>query len=139
MFAYGKMSNKKIATLEHLMQEVCHRAMAKMNARKSRRVDFGISHALRSDAEQNALYQIGRTKPGKIVTHADGYKEKSVHQFGFAVDFYAYVDGKASYDHALLALIAMCFAEAATELGLRWRWGGNFTTIADAGHFECYQ
>jgi len=132
------MTDVRPCTIELVTQQVCRRAMVIMNERKSRRVDFGISHGRRTAEEQNEFYQQGRTTPGEIITNADGYKNESVHQHGFAVDFFAYVNGRASYDHALLALIALAFAEAATEHGLRWSWGGNFTTIADAGHFECY-
>jgi peptidoglycan L-alanyl-D-glutamate endopeptidase CwlK len=45
-----------------------------------------VTDAYRSPAEQNQLYQIGRTKPGKIVTQLDGYRYRSKHNTGEAVD-----------------------------------------------------
>lgn len=41
---------------------------------------------LRTLRRQKALYALGRTKPGKIVTNADGVKVKSRHQSGRAAD-----------------------------------------------------
>ena len=37
---------------------------------------FIITQGVRTAEYQNALYQQGRTVPGKIVTNADGYKVK---------------------------------------------------------------
>ena len=45
---------------------------------------FRVTQGLRTWAEQNTLYQQGRTTPGPVVTNAPpGY---SYHQFGLAVD-----------------------------------------------------
>ena len=43
-----------------------------------------VTAGIRSVAQQNALYAIGRTTPGKIVTDAKG--TESNHVLGFAVD-----------------------------------------------------
>lgn len=56
-----------------------------------------ITQALRTIKEQNDLYAIGRTKPGKKVTNAKG--GESVHNYGFAVDICLMIDEKqASWD-----------------------------------------
>lgn len=96
-------------------------------------VDFGVSApAVRTAAEQNALYQQGRTKPGKKVTDKDGYKDKSNHQVtadgtGHAVDLTAWVDDKWDPETwPLYHEIAWAMCQAATELGFRIRWGGNW-------------
>jgi hypothetical protein len=44
-----------------------------------------ITHGNRTDAEQWELYQQGRTKPGKIVTHAKS-AEESAHGHSGAID-----------------------------------------------------
>ncbi|SVE43245.1 uncharacterized protein METZ01_LOCUS496099, partial [marine metagenome] len=44
-----------------------------------------VVHTLRTYAEQDDLYEQGRTEPGKIVTNARG--GKSWHNFGLAIDF----------------------------------------------------
>lgn len=138
MIKYGKTSLANIATLDPVMQGICHRAVKIMNERKLSRPDFGISSGRRTAQEQNAKWQQGRTTPGAIITYADGYITESVHQSGRAIDFFAIIDGRANYDAGRLALIAMCFATAATDYGKRWAWGGNFKSLIDAGHFECY-
>lgn len=53
--------------------------------------DFKITSGMRTAKEQANLYQQGRSKPGLIVTNADGYKYCSNHQekvdgYGYAVD-----------------------------------------------------
>lgn len=40
----------------------------------------------RTAAEQNERYQLGRTRPGSIVTNTDGYRRKSKHQVWRAGD-----------------------------------------------------
>src|SRR5690606_22511724 len=52
---------------------------------------IGIS-GHRTWAEQDALYAQGRTKPGSIVTNAKG--GQSNHNFGIAMDFGVFKDGK---------------------------------------------
>jgi peptidoglycan L-alanyl-D-glutamate endopeptidase CwlK len=137
MIRYGKTSLANIATLAPRMQRVCHAAIGIMNRRKLARPDFGISSGRRTAIEQNILYQQGRTTPGNIITYRDGYLIKSMHQTGRAIDFFAYVSGRGDYDPGLLAMVAMCFAAAATEHGLDWEWGGNFESLVDGAHFEC--
>jgi D-alanyl-D-alanine carboxypeptidase len=46
---------------------------------------YVATQGFRTYAEQDALYQQGRTTPGSIVTHARG--GKSLHNFGLAIDF----------------------------------------------------
>ena len=61
-------------------------------------VGVRYTSVLRSDEEQNALYALGRTKPGKIVTNVQG--GGSYHNYGLAVDIVLYLDGgkKVSWD-----------------------------------------
>lgn len=49
-----------------------------------------FSHTLRTNAEQNELFAIGRTKPGKKVTNARG--GQSWHNYGRAIDIVLLVD-----------------------------------------------
>lgn len=96
-------------------------------------VDFGVAApAVRTAAEQNALYQKGRTTPGPKVTDKDGYKNKSNHQIiadgtGHSVDLTAWVDGKWDFDTwANYHQIAWAMCQAALALSVRVRWGGNW-------------
>jgi peptidoglycan L-alanyl-D-glutamate endopeptidase CwlK len=138
MIKYGKTTLANIATLEPIMQDVCHKAIGIMNKRHIEPLDFGISSGRRTAIDQNILWQQGRTTPGPIITYRNGYIIESTHQRGMAVDYFAYVDGRANYEPGNVALIATCFAEAAATLELKWKWGGNFTSIFDGAHFECF-
>lgn len=96
-------------------------------------VDFGIAgKAVRTAAEQNALYQQGRTKQGPKVTSKDGFKNKSNHQItadetGHSVDLTAWVDGAWDFnDWLLYHRIAWAMVQAARQSGVMIRWGGNW-------------
>lgn len=52
-----------------------------------------VTDAFRTTSQQLALYAQGRTRPGRIVTNADGVTHKSNHQSGRAVDC-AFIDEK---------------------------------------------
>ena len=144
-YKYSKSSLAKIATVSVMLQEVCHEAMRIANMRKMHCPDFGISYGLRTRHEQFDLYKKGRSFDGfewhvvdrsKVLTYRDGHVLKSSHQYAQAIDFFAYVDGKANYEPANMALIATCFMEAADNLGQQFEWGGSFKSISDGGHFE---
>ena len=75
-------------------------------------VDFGHPQyaGWRTDAEQFALYSAGKSE-------CDGINDLSFHQKGMALDFYAYVDGKASWEPHHLAMVNVAFLQAASMLG----------------------
>lgn len=99
--------------------------------------DFGIASGFRTTAEQQALYAKGRTAPGKIVTYADGVKNKSYHQSGKAVDIYAYINGKANWETKYYEPIARHIQEVAkNKFGVNLQWGGDWTKFKDYPHFQ---
>lgn len=83
-------------------------------------VDFGHGQysGLRTAAEQLHLHESGASP------RCDGVVVKSNHQSGRALDFYAYVNGKASWAPEHLAMVAAAFLQAASLLGYKIRWGG---------------
>lgn len=92
---------------------------------------------VRTAAEQFSLYQIGRTKPGRIVTNADGYHIKSNHQikddgFGHAVDCHFVIDGKAVWE--VPDTWWKAYGSLAQAVGLTW--GGNWKSFPDRPHVE---
>lgn len=100
-------------------------------------IDFGVPKygGLRTVEDQQHLYnQTPR------ITKADGIIKKSYHQTGKAVDVFAYVNGKASWDDEHLALIAGVVLSCAKELGLNVTWGGTFGSKEfkgwDRPHFQ---
>jgi peptidoglycan L-alanyl-D-glutamate endopeptidase CwlK len=92
--------------------------------------DFTVHDGARTAAEQNTLYQKGRSRPGPIVTGKDGYKNKSNHQVtpdgtGHAVDLVPWV-GKPVWDWDLIYPIALAMTQAARSAQVHIRWGGNW-------------
>ena len=94
-------------------------------------IDFGIpsSGGLRTREEQRKLFDDGKSK-------ADGTIKLSNHQSGRALDFYAYVDGKASWDEYHLAMVAAAFLQAASILGYELEWGGLWRSFKDYPHVQ---
>lgn len=90
-----------------------------------------IDSSSRTAEEQNALYQKGRTKPGKIVTEKDGYTDMSKHQMDIAADLVFLKDGQPSWDEShpwdLLGKVAK-------EEGLEW--GGDYPKLVDRPHVQ---
>lgn len=95
-----------------------------------------ITDGVRTTEQQQALYAQGRTKPGNIVTNADGINKLSNHQvhddnLGHAVDCCFVVDGKPSWD---LRNPWQLYGRMAVTLGLVW--GGSWISIHDLPHVE---
>ena len=94
-------------------------------------IDLRVTQGLRSWTEQAALYALGRTTPGAIVTNAPpGY---SYHQFGLAVDVAPFdsagqPDWNAN-DPTWKRIIAL-----GESLGMVS--GSTFTTCVDDPHFQ---
>jgi len=81
----------------------------------------------RSIEEQNGLYAIGRTKPGKKVTNARG--GDSWHNYGLAADYAFVINGKVTWNGPWAT-----FGKIVRECGLEW--GGDFKTILDRPHVQ---
>jgi len=94
-------------------------------------IDFGHPQyaGLRTDEEQLTLFQAGKSM-------CDGTDKLSFHQTGRALDFYAFVDGKASWDPGHLSLVACAFLQAASVLEIKLQWGGLFTNFRDMPHVQ---
>jgi len=96
---------------------------------KKRGIDLTITQTLRTIEEQNKLYAIGKTKPGKIVTNSRG--GYSFHNYGVAFDFCPVRSGRAIWnDIALFDAIG----RLGVKLGLEW--GGNWSKFKDRPHFQ---
>lgn len=95
------------------------------------RIDFGIpaDGGIRTAERQNELFKSGKSK-------CDGYKNKSEHQSGKALDFYAFVDGKASWNSEHLSMVAAAFLQSASILGYKLNWGGLWRSFVDMPHVQ---
>ena len=114
--------------------------------------DFRITAGARTAEEQNALYQIGRTRAGNKVTNADGYRNKSNHQikadgYGYAVDIficgkydeqgnYIKFNTTEGYDFKKLKAVADHIKSIAKTKGYKVEWGGDWKAGWDSPHFE---
>jgi peptidoglycan L-alanyl-D-glutamate endopeptidase CwlK len=124
-FKLGANSLNNRAGVDPRLIEISDAAIALSN------VDFGIpsSGGLRTTEDQAALYTSGKSK-------CDGRTNKSYHQTGKAIDVYAYVDGKASWEKEHLAMIAAAMLQASAHLGHKLKWGGLWKSWQDMPHFE---
>jgi len=130
MFALSERSKQRREGVDHRLIEISDRAI------EITVFDFGIpaDGGVRTAQRQSELFKRGKSK-------ADGYKNKSNHQpaedgYGKALDFYAYVDGKASWDLYHLAMVAAAFLQAASELGYELEWGGLWKNFRDMPHVQ---
>ena len=90
-----------------------------------------VTDGCRSVEEQQRLYAQGRTRPGLIVTHADGVAALSNHQSGKACDCCFVLDGRPSWDARLpWATYGACLK----AVGLKW--GGDWERLHDLPHAE---
>jgi peptidoglycan LD-endopeptidase CwlK len=118
-------SERAIATL---LTQVRPYARALIQKADGIGITVKVISGLRTYEEQNALYEQGRSKAGRIVTNARG--GYSNHNFGIAFDIGVfegarYLDESPKYK-AVGAL--------GTDLGLEW--GGNWKSIQDEPHFQ---
>ena len=134
MFKFSTTSNKRRAGVDPRLIQISDRAL------EISVVDFGIPNhgGIRTAEEQYRLFLDGKSR-------ADGTNDLSYHQSGKALDFYAFVDGKASWYPGHLAMVASAFLQAAAELGYRLTWGGLWKPVKttsgvphgwDAGHVQ---
>jgi peptidoglycan L-alanyl-D-glutamate endopeptidase CwlK len=85
---------------------------------------------LRTLAEQEAIYAQGRTRPGRIVTHAPA--GLSNHNYGLAVDLVPLVNGRPTWQ--VVRSVWQAIGDEGKGAGLSW--GGDWITIKDYPHFE---
>jgi len=125
MFRFSEKSLERMEGIDHRLSEVMKKAI------KISKVDFGVPPygGLRTAEEQFVLFEEGKSTK-------DGYDRKSYHQTGKAVDVYAYVDGKASWEEEHLAMIAAAVLQAANILGYHVMWGGLWKNFVDMPHFQ---
>lgn len=92
-----------------------------------------VFEGFRSMERQAELYAQGRTKPGKIVTHAK--PGESLHNTGRAVDiiFEKTLWSNPETDWQLLGMMGEALAKS---MGLPITWGGRWKGIPDRPHWE---
>ena len=114
MFKLGKRSEERLVGVNPALVAVVRRAIELST------VDFTVLEGKRTLERQQELFDQGRTKPGKIVT----WTMKSKHLDGDAVDLVPFpVDWS---DTKKFDAIAKAMFAAASELGVKLRWGADW-------------
>lgn len=119
------MEKELLPLIKHKLEE--HKALCAKHG-----IYFQLTSAYRSIPAQDALYEQGRTKPGKIVTNAKG--GQSFHNWRVAYDVWPVVGGKLlsfSDENAEPLLWAIGFF--AKKVGLEW---GGVWPVRDIPHFQ---
>lgn len=112
-----------LPTISNLTSDTRSAYRALKSFADSRGIDWELRSTRRTCAEQRALYEIGRSTAGRVVTYAQGCH--SWHVLGRAFDIE--IPGGSREDYQ--------------ELGEAWErmggnWGGRISKLDDVGHFE---
>jgi len=118
-FALNERSLRNLKGVNQDMVEVVHRA-AEISP-----VYFVVTEGLRTVQRQAELLAKGasRTMNSKHIT-------------GRAVDVAAFPGGKLSWEFKYYKVISESFKQAAKELDIKIRWGGDWKSFVDSPHFE---
>jgi len=116
--------------LEDLLPVVRTKVECMISKCKEANIDLLVTSTYRDHASQNALYEQGRTKPGKIVTNAKG--GQSFHNFRCAVDVVPIVNGKPVWDakNPLWQHIGAIGKSCGLE------WAGEWRRFKEYPHFQ---
>lgn len=118
-------SETNIATLHPRVQPLA-RALVQQSAAQG--IVIKVTSGTRSYEAQDALYEQGRSNPGRIVTNARaGF---SNHNFGVAFDVTIFNGHEPVWESPLYKVVG----SIGRSLGLTW--GGDWTNFEDEPHFE---
>ena len=117
-------SERNIATLLSQAQPL---ARALIESAAAIGIAIKVISGTRSYEEQNALYEQGRSKSGRIVTNARG--GYSNHNFGIAFDIGVFEGGRYIDESPAYKAVGAL----GKQLGLEW--GGDWKSIQDEPHF----
>jgi peptidoglycan L-alanyl-D-glutamate endopeptidase CwlK len=120
------INSRKIEDLNSKVQILCNKFVALC---KEQNINILITSTYRDFESQNALYNQGRTTPGKKVTNARG--GQSFHNFRCAFDFVPLINGKAQWND--LVVFKKCGA-IAKSIGLEW--AGDWKTFKEYAHCQ---
>lgn len=111
-FELGDKSLKRLEGVNNNLVKVVKRAI------EITPIDFMVVEGVRTKERQRQLVAKGASKT-----------MNSRHLTGHAVDIAPVVNGQVSWDFNDYYPLAKAMAQAATELGVKVRWGGAWTTI----------
>ncbi len=118
-FVLGAKSLQKLEGVHEDLIKVVKRAIELTDT------DFTVGEGLRTKERQAKLFAEGKSKT-----------LNSKHLTGRAVDLWVLKDGKVTWDKAAYDNLAPFVKQAAKELEINIRWGGDFTNFFDGPHYE---
>mgnify|MGYP003496591989 FL=1 len=124
------MASRDIYDLEKKLQDAFVEAKEKWAYLYPLRAVPFLTCTHRTNREQEQLFAIGRTIPGKIVTNAKPGQSKHNSLPSKAFDIAFNLHGRIDWD----PLLFKDFADIVKPMGITW--GGDFKSIKDRPHFE---
>ena len=118
-FVLGAKSLQKLEGVHEDLIKVVKRAIELTDT------DFTVGEGLRTKERQAKLFAEGKSKT-----------LNSKHLTGRAVDLWVLKDGKVTWEKAAYDHLAPFVKQAAKELEINIRWGGDFRNFFDGPHYE---
>jgi peptidoglycan L-alanyl-D-glutamate endopeptidase CwlK len=118
-FVLGAKSLQKLEGVHEDLVKVVKRAIELTDT------DFTVGEGLRTKERQAKLFAEGKSKT-----------LNSKHLTGRAVDLWVLKDGKVTWEKAAYDNLAPFVKQAAKELEINIRWGGDFLNFYDGPHYE---
>lgn len=118
-FVLGAKSLQKLEGVHEDLVKVVKRAIELTDT------DFTVGEGLRTKERQAKLFAEGKSKT-----------LNSKHLTGRAVDLWVLKDGKVTWEKAAYDNLATFVKQAAKELEINIRWGGDFLNFYDGPHYE---
>lgn len=139
-----KVSLQRAELLHPAVRDEVKELIVKAEAGLPANIAIRLVQTLRTIEEQNAIYEQGRTKPGKIVTNARG--GSSYHNYGLAFDYCLLIDkdGNGTYDETSWDIkkdndkdgVADWLEVVKVFEAAGWEWGGRWSSIKDYPHLQ---
>jgi peptidoglycan L-alanyl-D-glutamate endopeptidase CwlK len=124
------MNDSSSKRLDKVHPELANRVRTLINNLAERGMQVEVVQGFRTFAEQQALFEQGRSRPGPVVTRARA--GQSNHNYGLAVDLCPFTDGQPNWNAPLSSWTSI--GTEAEKLGLEW--GGDWKKFVDKPHVQ---
>ncbi len=119
------LSNRSRTNLENVHPDLVEVVMLAGQLADAEGLDFIITDGHRTYTEQVEYVKTGKSKT-----------LKSRHLGGCAIDYVGLVNGRVTYDVAVMTQSAECFKRAAQKRRVKIKWGGDWKSFKDTPHIE---
>lgn len=123
------LSHERLSGVHPHLVKIIHRADGLLSE-VDPTLSFQITEGVRSVARQKQLVAKGasRTMNSRHIPAKNG--------FSHAVDIVIYLDGRISWEFPLYKTASDAVKRAASELGYKIEWGGDWKSFKDGPHFQ---